>query len=319
MFTGWTTHSFHLCRPRRSNATILPPTPHPCSDLSCRSGSLTCGGTGGGGGDRQTFSVESHFPVVSSFCVFQVLAANEFFFFKGEEKALNISTCGTSVTWLFPFQTLDLCLPATTQDARSRGGGERCGQSGNAEDGGEDYAKCRPLLNMSWLSIIHRSAQTSLQILSQPRSHSDEAWRQLSISTLHICRCYATENVPNIQIWVKRHWRPLYMLPFNINVYNIYHGFLFIRCCMHKHIYISVSNVGRKLWCFCQMSDIFTFYISSKSSPRGPQFNRVFFPSRQKTASTKESGNPGERVLYLVGQKTWLGYDPRGLDFHTTC
>lgn len=139
--------------------------------------------------------------MVSSFCVFQVLTANEFFFFKGEEKALNISTCGTSVTWLFPFQTLDLCLPATTQDAGSRGGGERCGQSGNAEDGGEDYVKCRPLLNMSLLSIIHRRAQTSLQIPSQPRSHSDEAWRQLSISTLNICRCYATKNVPDIQIW----------------------------------------------------------------------------------------------------------------------
>lgn len=78
---------------------------------------------GGGGEDRQAFSVESHFPVVSSSCVFQVLSLQmRVFFLKGEEKALNISTCGTSVTWLFPFQTLDLCLPATTQEEEGVGG-----------------------------------------------------------------------------------------------------------------------------------------------------------------------------------------------------
>lgn len=53
---------------------------------------------GGGGEDRQAFSVESHFPVVSSSCVFQVLSLQMRVFSKGEEKALNISTCGTSVT-----------------------------------------------------------------------------------------------------------------------------------------------------------------------------------------------------------------------------
>lgn len=125
---------------------------------------------GGGGGDRQTFSVESHFPVVSSSVFFRCSHCKRL---KGEEKASNRSTCGTSVTWLFPFQTPDLCLPAKTQDAGSRGrreavgwggGRERFGQSGNAEDGGEDYAKCRPLLNMSLLSVKHARSQTSVQI-----------------------------------------------------------------------------------------------------------------------------------------------------------
>lgn len=125
-------------------------------------------------------------------CVFQVFSL-QMTFFKGEETVLNISTCGTAVTWLFPFQTLDLCLPAKTHDAGSRGGWrqgagrERCGQSGNAEDGGEDYAKCRPLLNVSLLSINHACSQTSVQILSQPSSRWDEAWRELFITALRIC------------------------------------------------------------------------------------------------------------------------------------
>lgn len=44
----------------------------------------------------------------------------------------------------------------------------------------------------------------------------------------------------------------------------------------------------------------------AKVRPPGPQSNLVFFPPMQKTALTKESGNPGERVVYLVEQKTWL-------------
>lgn len=41
-------------------------------------------------------------------------------------------------------------------------------------------------------------------------------------------------------------------------------------------------------------------------SPRG----LVFCPPRQEPAFTKASGNPGE--TYLVGQKTWIEYGPRG-------
>lgn len=192
-FTGWTTHSFHLCRPCGSNATILPPHPPPLLWSELQEWESNLWGWWG----RQA-DIFSWITLSSGFLLlcFSGAHCKWVFFLKGKEKVLNTSTCGTSVTWLFPFQTLDLCLPATTQDAGSRGGGERCGQSGNAEDGGEDYAKCRPLLNMSLLSIIHRRAQTSLQIPSQPRSHSDEAWRQLSISSLNICRCYATKNVP---------------------------------------------------------------------------------------------------------------------------
>lgn len=33
----------------------------------------------------------------------------------------------------------------------------------------------------------------------------------------------------------------------------------------------------------------------------------------QKKAFTKASGNPGESVVYLVGQKTWLDSGPPGL------
>ncbi len=49
-----------------------------------------------GGGDGQTFSVESHFPAVSPSCVFQVLSLQKSE--KKEEKALNINICGTPVT-----------------------------------------------------------------------------------------------------------------------------------------------------------------------------------------------------------------------------
>lgn len=84
VFTGWTTHSFHLCRPCGSNGTILPPTPH--SDLSCRSGSLTCGGTGASGGDRQPFSVESLVPVASSSVFFRCSYNKWLFFFSRRRK-----------------------------------------------------------------------------------------------------------------------------------------------------------------------------------------------------------------------------------------
>lgn len=43
---------------------------------------------GGGGEDRQAFSVESHFPVVSSSCVFQVLSLQMRVFFLKERKRL---------------------------------------------------------------------------------------------------------------------------------------------------------------------------------------------------------------------------------------
>lgn len=83
VFTGWTTHSFHLCRPRGSSRT-MPPVPPPNSPLpnlptpnflsippslrlnrlirSAGVGCLRCGCWWGG---AQTFSLESHFPVVS--------------------------------------------------------------------------------------------------------------------------------------------------------------------------------------------------------------------------------------------------------------
>lgn len=163
-------------------------------------------------------------------------------FSKGEEKALNISTCGTSVTWLFPFQTLDLCLPATTQEEEGSGG-ERCGQSGNAEDGGGDYVKRRPLLNMSLLSIIHRHAQTSVEILSQPRSHSDEAWRELSVLALNICRCQKTlqKMYSTVKIWVKK----IFFKDFHCKCY-----------CLILNV-LNVPDVGGKFCWFCQTSHVF--------------------------------------------------------------
>lgn len=59
--------------------------------LTCRGGSLRCAGFRGGARkrgkrDRQTFSVESHFPAVSPLCVFQVLSLQKIFFFFFEEE-----------------------------------------------------------------------------------------------------------------------------------------------------------------------------------------------------------------------------------------
>lgn len=44
---------------------------------------------GGGGEDRQAFSVESHFPVVSSSCVFQVLSLQMRVFFSRRGKGFK--------------------------------------------------------------------------------------------------------------------------------------------------------------------------------------------------------------------------------------
>lgn len=50
-----------------------------------------------------------------------------------------------------------------------------------------------------------------------------------------------------------------------------------------------------------------------KPSPRGSQSSQSVCPPRQKTGFIKESENPGERFVYVVGQKTRLDRGPWGL------
>lgn len=68
---------------------------------------------------------------------------------------------------MFPFQTLDLCLPAKTQD-KEEGVGDRCGQNGKTEDGERSlgYDGFRKL------SFCHSQTATHARKWAYKSSHS---------------------------------------------------------------------------------------------------------------------------------------------------
>ena len=175
-------------------------SPGSYTDLSCWSRVVAAVVGGKLGRHFQLNHTFQRFPPA---CVFQVLFLSFLRKSYKEEKVLNINICGTPVTWVFPFQTLDLCLPAKTQDTgwsrREGGGRDRCGQSGKSEDrtegkDGEHWISINagPLWNMSasvffvfFLSHVYKQRHMPPKRAYKSFFRSwDKIWRVLTVSVV---------------------------------------------------------------------------------------------------------------------------------------